>query len=69
MRNIYGKWGKLVCVYTYVHIFVRKKKQANKQARKEQTNVQAGTSFFCFIIEIRDFVKSQKVVISYTQVV
>lgn len=69
MRNIYGKWGKLVCVCTYVHIFVRKKKQANKQARKEQTNVQAGTLFFCFMIEIRDFVKSQKVVISYTQVV
>lgn len=69
MRNIYGKWGKLVCVYTYVHIFVRKKnKQTNKQEKK-QTNVQAGTLFFCFIIEIRDFVKSQKVVISYTQVV
>lgn len=58
-----------MCIHICSYICKKKKnKQTNKQEKK-QTNVQAGTLFFCFIIEIRDFVKSQKVVISYTQVV
>lgn len=48
MRNIYGKWDKLICVYTYVHIFVRKKKQANKQTRKETNKRTGGNSLFLF---------------------
>ena len=49
MRNIYGKWGKLVCVYTYVHIFVRKKnKQTNKQTRKETNKRTGKNSLFLF---------------------
>lgn len=56
-----------MCIHICSYI-CKKKKQTNKQEKK-QTNVQAETLFFCFIIEIRDFVKSQKVVISYTQVV
>ena len=48
MRNTYGKWGKLVCVYTYVHIFV-KNKQTNKQEKK-QTDKRTGENLFFFFV-------------------
>lgn len=56
MRNTYEKWGKLVCVYTYIHIFVKKKKKRKKKKRKKErkkANRQTYRRklFFCFIIE------------------
>lgn len=66
MRNTYEKWGKLVCVYTYIHIFVKKKKKRKKKKKKKrkkeskQTNVQAKTFFLFYNRKKHDFVKVKK---------